>query len=208
MSLRPQLLPLALVLAIAAPAHAGARDDLNAFTKGLKGLKGTFTQQVFDAKGTVKERSSGTVALSAPRQFRWEYAKPYPQLIVADGRKVWIYDPDLEQVTVKPQSAEEQANPLAALVDPTQLDRQFVVKDAGASAGLNWLTLAPRATADAGFRSARLGFGPKGLARMQVVDALGQRTEINFAGWTRNPKFAASTFRYAPPKGVDVIGAG
>lgn len=206
MSLRPLLLALALTAAL--PAQAGARDDLNAFTKGLKGLRGTFTQQVFDTKGAVKERSTGTVALSAPRQFRWEYAKPYPQLIVADGRKVWIYDPDLAQVTVKPQSAEEQANPLAALVDPAQLDRQFVVREAGTSAGLNWLTLAPRASGDAGFRSARLGFGPKGLARMQVVDAVGQRTELAFAGWSRNPAFASSTFRYVPPKGVDVIGEG
>ncbi len=208
MSLRPSLLSLALALAVVGPAQAGARQDLATFTRNLKGLKGTFTQQVVDAKGAVKERSSGTVALSAPRQFRWEYAKPYPQLIVADGRKVWIFDPDLAQVTVKPQSAEEQANPLAALVDPARLERQFVVKEAGTSAGLNWLTLSPRAPADSGFRNARLGFGPKGLSRMQVVDALGQRTELTFASWSRNPAFAASTFRYTPPKGVDVIGEG
>lgn len=206
MSLRPLLLALAIVAAI--PAHAGGRDDLNAFTRNLKGLKGSFTQQVFDTKGAVKERSSGTVALSAPKQFRWEYAKPYPQLIVADGRKVWIYDPDLAQVTVKPQSAEEQANPLAALIDPAQLDRQFVAKDAGTSAGLNWLTLSPKASADAGFRSARLGFNKAGLARMQVVDAVGQRTELAFGPWTRNPAFNPTMFRYAPPKGVDVIGEG
>lgn len=199
---------LALALTAATTAHAGAREDLNAFTLNLKGLSGRFTQQVFDAKGGVKERSSGTVALAAPKQFRWEYAKPYPQVIVADGRKIWIHDPDLDQVTVKPQSVEEQANPLAALVDPRKLDAQFVVKDAGTSQGLNWLTLAPRGTGETGFRSARLGFGKAGLSRMQVVDAVGQRTELNFTGWTRNPKLPASTFRFVPPKGVDVIGEG
>lgn len=199
---------LTLALSTATVAHAGARDDLNAFTKGLKGLSGRFSQQVFDAKGGVKERSSGTVALAAPKQFRWQYAKPYPQLIVADGRKIWIHDPDLEQVTVKPQSAEEQANPLAALVDPKQLDAQFVVKDAGTANGFNWLTLAPRGKGESGFRSARLGFDKTGLARMQVVDVVGQRTELSFSGWTRNPALPASTFRFVPPKGVDVIGEG
>lgn len=199
---------LALALTTASAAQAGGRDDLNSFTKGLKSLSGRFTQQVYDSKGGLKERSSGTVALSAPKKFRWQYATPYPQLIVADGRKVWIHDPDLEQVTVKAQSAEEQANPLAALVDPRQLDAQFTVKDAGAANGYNWLTLSPRGKGETGFRTARLGFNKSGLARMHVVDALGQRTELAFSGWARNPALPASTFRFVPPKGVDVIGEG
>ena len=95
---------------------------------------------------------------------------------------------------------------LAALIDPARLDAQFVVKDLGADDGLEWLSLAPKQESDAAFRSARLGFGDSGLVKMQVVDNLGQRTEIHFAGWKRNPSFPASTFRYAPPKGVDVIG--
>lgn len=194
---------------LAANAFAGARDNLDAFTKGLKGLDGQFVQQVFDAKGKLKESSSGKVALSAPRLFRWEYVKPYPQLIVADGRTVWVYDPDLQQVTRRPQGEEEQNSPLGALVDPGKLDVQFVVKEEGETGGLSWLSLAPKGEAnDAGFRSARLGFDATGLARMQVVDALGQRTEIRFSGWKRNPAFARDTFRYAPPKGVDVIGGG
>lgn len=188
-------------------AFAAARDDLNAFTKGLKGLDASFTQQVFNEKGRLKESSSGKVALAAPRLFRWEYVKPYPQLIVADGRKVWVYDPDLQQATVKPQGPEEQNSPLAALVDPSKLDAQFVVKDAGAAEGLNWLTLAPRAT-EAGFRTARLGFAKGVLAKMVIVDSLGQRTEIRFTGWKRNPSFARGTFTYTPAKGVDVIGEG
>ena len=83
----------------ATTAFAGARDDLATFTKGLKGLDGQFVQQVYDTNGKLKESSSGRVAMSAPRLFRWEYVKPYPQLIVADGKTVWVFDPDLEQVT-------------------------------------------------------------------------------------------------------------
>lgn len=202
---------LASVLAamvLAGPVVAGGRDDLNTFTKGLKGLDGQFTQQVFDAQGKLKESSSGKVAVSAPRLFRWEYVKPYPQLIIADGRKVWVYDPDLQQVSVRPQGAEEQNSPLAVLVDPSRLDAQFVVKDAGIVGGLTWLSLAPRGGNDAGLRSARLGFGKTGLARMHFVDARGQRTEISFNGWKRNPSFAAGTFKYVKPKGVDLIGEG
>lgn len=203
--MRLPLFGLALAL-FASTALAGARDDLNAFTKGLKGLSGEFSQQVYDPQGKLKERSSGQVALSAPRLFRWEYVKPYPQLIVADGRKVWVHDPDLQQVTVRPQGVEEQNSPLAALIDPARLDAQFVVKELGSAEGLEWLSLAPRQEGDAGFRSARLGFDRNGLVKMYVVDALGQRTDIDFSGWKRNPAFPANTFRYTPPKGVDVIG--
>lgn len=187
-------------------AVAGARADLAAFTKGLKGLEGQFSQQVYDANGKRKEASSGNLALSAPRLFRWEYVKPYPQLIVADGKTVWVFDPDLQQVTKRPQGVEEQNSPLAALIEPAKLDRDFVVKELGDDGGLHWLQLTPRAGAEASFQSARLGFGAQGLARMRVVDALGQRTEISFQGWKRNPAFEASRFRYVPPKGVDVVG--
>ncbi len=187
-------------------ALAGARDQLDAFTKGLKGLDGQFTQQVFDANGKRKETSSGRVALSAPRLFRWEYVKPYPQLIVADGKTVWVFDPDLQQATRRPQGAEEQNSPLAALIDPAKLDRDLVAAEAGSEAGLDWLSLTPRNVNEASFKSARLGFDKNGLAQMDVVDALGQRTRIAFTGWKRNPAFAKHTFRYIPAKGVDVVG--
>lgn len=191
----------------AGTAMAGARDELKVFTQGLKGLQGQFTQQVYDGKGRLKESSSGSVAVSVPRLFRWEYAKPYEQLIVADGSKVWVYEPDLRQATVRPQGEEEQNSPLAALVDPGRLDRQFdVSEDAVASDGLQWLTLTPKVDGDASFQVARLGFGPHGLGRMEVLDAVGQRTVIRFEGWKRNPAFATGTFKYAPASGVDVIG--
>ncbi len=192
---------------LAGTAFAGARAELDNFTRGLKGLDGQFSQQVFDPTGKVKETTSGRVALSAPRQFRWEYTKPYHQLIVADGKKVWIYDPDLQQATVRPQGEEERNSPLSALIDPSRLAQQFdISEEAAPRDGLQWLSLTPKVGADATFQIAALGFGPNGLARMEVTDAIGQRTAIRFEGWKRNPAFAADTFRFTPAKGVDVVG--
>ena len=160
---------------------------------------------MFDHRGKQKEASSGRVAVSAPRLFRWEYVKPYPQLIVADGKTVWVYDPDLQQASKRPQGVEEASSPLAILLDPAKLDRDFTVKEAGASNGIEWLQLTPK-QADAAFKTAKLGFGKAGLAEMEYVDALGQRTKISFSGWKRNPGFAKGTFVFVPAQGVDVIG--
>jgi len=204
MKLTTSILTAALLLAATA-ANAGGRDQLNTFSKGLKGLDGQFSQQVFDARGKQKENSTGRVALSAPRMFRWEYVKPYPQLIVADGKTVWVHDPDLQQVSKRPQGVEEANSPLAILLDPSRLDRDFAVKDAGKTAGVEWLQLTPK-QADAPFKTAKLGFTKGSLAQMEYVDATGQRTKISFSGWKRNPGFAKGTFVFVPAKGVDVIG--
>ena len=212
MTAMPRLLRTASCLALglglfAGTAFAGARDELKRFTSGLKGLEGEFSQQVYDANGRRKESSSGKVAVSAPRLFRWEYTKPFAQLIVADGQKVWLYEPDLQQATVRPQGEEERNSPLVALFDPARLDRQFdVSEEAVPSDGLQWLTLTPKVDAEANFQMARLGFGPQGLAQMQVVDLVGQKTEIRFGAWRRNPAFAAGTFQFTPGKDVDVVG--
>lgn len=195
-----------LSLAIAVPASAGGREQLAAFTRDLKGLDASFEQRVYDPNGRPTETTTGNLKLSAPRLFRWEVQSPAKQLIVADGDHIWIYDPDLEQVTVRNQSFEEQGSPLTVLIDPTELDRQFTAREGGKDGGLEWLTLTPRKAADAPFQLAKLGFGPKGLVRMEFSDALGQRTVIAFSNWTRNPRFAASTFRFTPPKGADVVG--
>jgi outer membrane lipoprotein carrier protein len=205
MTLRKTLVVLVLALA-SGTAFAGARERMQDFTHGLKGLEGRFEQRVFDPNGKQTEHSSGTVELSAPRLFRWAYLKPYAQLIVADGDHIWIHDPDLDQVTVRNQSFEEQSSPLAVLIDPTELERQFLVKEAATSGGLEWVVLTPRKADGAPFDKARLGFGVGGLVRMELFDALGQRTEMNFSGWQRNPRFAAGRFRFTPPKGADVIG--
>ena len=199
---------LASAVCVASLAQAGPREDFARYTQGLKGLDGRFEQRVFDNNGRLKEDSTGKVALSAPRLFRWEYVKPDPQLIVADGAHVWVYDPDLEQVTVKSQGSEEQQSPLTVLIDPTELDRRYVLDDAGTVNGLKWISLAPRKKdEDAGFKFAVLGFNGDGnLQSMQLTDNLGQRTAIDFSDWRRNPVFPKDEFAFTPPKGVDVVG--
>ena len=198
---------LAFAVSVAALASAGPREDFARYTQGLKGLDGKFEQKVFEASGRMKEDSTGTVALSAPRLFRWEYVKPNPQTIVADGDHVWVYDPDLEQVTVKDQGGEEQQSPLVVLIDPTELDRRYILADAGTQDGLKWISLAPKKKDDeSDFKVALLGFDGNDLRDMKLTDNLGQRTEIAFAGWHRNPVFAKGTFAFTPPKGVDVVG--
>ena len=197
------LLPL---LALATQAQAGARYRLDAFTGGAKGLAASFEQTVHAPDGALTETSTGTVKLQAPRQFRWEYLEPFPNLIVADGDHIWIYDPDLEQVTVRQQSLEEQNSPLAALIDPGELDRQFVAREEADADGLQWLELTPKKPEDAPFERARLGLDATGLAKMVMFDGLGQRTVMTFTGWQRDPAFAKGTFAFVPPAGVDIVG--
>jgi outer membrane lipoprotein carrier protein len=191
---------------VALSAEAGGREQLTAFAQGLTGLDGRFEQRVYDANGQQTEKSAGAVQLSVPRQFRWEYQTPARQLIVADGDRIWVYDPELEQVTVRNQSFDEQSSPLAVLIDPTELDRRYKVAEGGKAGGLEWLALTPKQSEDAAFISAKLGFGPKGLARMELEDALGQHTSIVFSAWARNPKFARGLFSFTAPKGADVVG--
>lgn len=201
-----RMLALVLFTLATTGAHAGARDRLDAFSKDIQGLSANFSQRVFSSDGVLKESSSGTVQLQAPRQFRWEYLKPFPQLLVADGDHIWIYDPDMEQVTVRQQSLEEQNSPLAMLIDPAEMQRQFVSKEGGKGQGLEWLDLTPRKPDEAPFDRARLGFGATGLVRMEMFDGLGQRTVMGFSAWKRNPTFAAGSFTFKVPEGVDIVG--
>lgn len=175
------------------------------FTAGLTGVDGHFEQRVWDADGQLKESSSGRVALAVPRQFRWEYQAPFPQLIVADGDHVFIHDPDLEQVTVRKQLGEEQQSPLLAVVDPEERARQFDVRSAGQRDGLEWVELQAKRD-DAQLDRALLGFAGEQLVRMELQDSLGQKTEVNFSDWQRNPDFAPDTFHFAIPADADVVG--
>ncbi len=195
-----------LLFLVAGVAHAGARQQMMAFTKNLQGLSSPFEQTVYNPAGKVSDKSTGVVKLKAPRQFRWQTLNPYPQTIVADGNRIWIYDPDLEQVTVRNQSTEESNSPLAVLIDSTEMERQFKVSEAATKNGLEWLLLLPKKPDDAPFEKAMLGFSAKGLARMELYDGLGQRTVISFSQWQRNPKFAKADFTFTPPKGADVVG--
>lgn len=197
---------LMLSLGTAAQAATGAaRARLDTFASGLHSLTGHFTQSLTDINGQTTKTSSGTLALEAPRQFRWDTLAPYKQTIVADGSRVWMYDPELEQVTVRVQSTEEAHSPLTVLTDVKQLDRNFKVAEQGERDGLSWLRLTSTAK-DPQFDYADLGFDANGLARMTFRDQLGSTTDIRFSGWQRNAPIPASAFNFVPPKGADVIG--
>ncbi len=196
-----------LLACIAGSAFAatGARARLDAFANGLHSLRGNFSQTVYDAHGNITGSSHGLLALEAPRLFRWQVTNPYQQLIVADGHRVWVYDPDLEQVTVRGQGAAEAHSPLTILTDLSQLDTEFKATDAGTHDGLDWLHLVSRAK-EPQFQYAEIGFDATGPRQMIFKDTLGNKTEIAFSDWDRNPSLPAGTFTFVPPKGTDVVG--
>jgi len=196
---------IALTVASDAIAVDNARTRMEAFSKGLNSVSGSFAQSVTDANGHRGDESRGTLALEAPRQFRWETLAPYQQTIVADGAHVWVYEPDLEQVSVRSQSAAEAHSPLTVLTDLSQLDSQFATSEAGTHDGLAWLRLTSKAK-EPEFEYADLGLDATSLQRMRFKDQLGNVTEIRFADWKRNPSLPAGTFKFTPPKGVDVVG--
>jgi outer membrane lipoprotein carrier protein len=199
---------LAITILLFAAAHADAADiarsKLDAFAKNISSISADFEQQVYTGKSKGK-LSQGTLALKAPRQFRWDVSKPFKQLIVADGEKVWIYDPDLEQVTVRSQGTEEAHSPLTVLTDLTQLDRDFTTSEQGDHDGLTWLRLKSK-DKEPQFAYCDLGFDAHDLSSMRFEDTLGNTTEIRFSSWQRNPKLKPDAFTFTPPKGADVIG--
>jgi len=200
---------LLLLLLLTGPAAAqeepSARAFLNSFTDGLDSLHARFYQQVIGTDGVVQDRSEGEVWLQRPQRFRWAYGGDFPELIVADGERVWIYDEALEQVTVKDQSDAAADSPLTLLTDSEQLDQQFEVREAGEASGLQLLELRSRDAED-DFERVVLGMDGPSLRLMIMEDAFGLRTELRFDDIRRNPELDASLFRFLPPEGVDVIG--
>ncbi|MEO7050141.1 MAG: outer membrane lipoprotein chaperone LolA [Rhodanobacter sp.] len=197
-----------LMFSLNATAHAAtgpARARLDAFATGLHSLTGHFSQTLTNVNGQASKTSYGTLALEAPREFRWDTLKPYKQTIVADGGRVWMYDPELEQVTVRKQSTEEAHSPLTVLTDLKQLDKEFRASERGEHDGLVWLRLTSTGQ-DPQFAWVDLGFDAQGLARMAFRDQLGSSTEISFSQWQRNPPLPVGTFTFVPPNGADVIG--
>ena len=195
---------VALLLASAAHAQDARRQYLQ-FATGLNSAAAEFRQTVTGPNGEKVQSAQGAMEMRAPDRFRWEYRTPSPQLIVADGRKVWIYDPELRQVTVKPQDAMSQDNPLSALLRPTAVERFYRLSELPARQGLQWLQLVPLRKGESPFDKAELGFRDGTLRSMRLFDAMGQVSEFNFGTWRRNPAVAESRFRFKPPKGVDVV---
>ena len=190
-------------------AGASAIDKLHRFLESTKTMRADFAQIVVAKNGKKPQQSSGVMMFSRPGKFRWQIEKPYAQLLVGDGEKVWIFDPDLRQVTVRKVDAALGSTPAALLVGEgggkSALEKNFTLREAGEREGLEWLEAIPK-TPDSGFEKLQLGFSGNDLKAMELFDNFGQTTSLFFSLLERNPSLAATQFRFTPPAGVDVIG--
>jgi outer membrane lipoprotein carrier protein len=186
-------------------AHADAVDALREFTREVRTARAAFTQVVTSPDGAKKKTSSGSFEFARPNRFRFAYAKPYEQLIVGDGEKVWLYDVDLQQVTVRPMDQALGATP-AALLAGANLEKDFELKAQPSAQGIDWVQATPRSKGESiGFQSLRVGFKGKALAALELVDSFGQRSQLSFSDVAANAAPAADAFRFTPPKGVAVL---
>jgi outer membrane lipoprotein carrier protein len=182
-----------------------ARTQLEQFSKDLETLHARFEQQVISADGGVRDGSSGQVWLRRPQLFRWEYGGDFPELVVADGKNIWIYDEMLEQVTVRNQSQTALNSPLTLLTDIGQLEEQFEVREVGETDGLQLLELRSRSE-ESDFERILLGLRDDSLHLMVMEDAFGLRTEVKFQQIQKNPELDSGLFTFEPPESADVIG--
>ncbi len=193
-----------LALVVAAPAQASAVVALREFLTQTKTARGEFTQQVTRGSAQAAPPSSGTFFFERPGKFRWTYAKPYEQVLVADGERLFLYDRDLNQVTVKKVTAALPASPASILFGGNEFERDFVVTDAGTRDGIEWLKAVPRAK-DSQFEWIEIGFRDGVPAAMVLADSFGQISRLAFSRFERNAKLDAQLFRFVPPAGADVL---
>ena len=195
---------VALSLGAAAfAAHADSVDTLKDFIRDVKTGRAQFTQTVTSPDGVKKKASTGSFEFSRPNRFRFNYAKPFEQQIVADGQKVWIYDADLNQASSRKFDAALGATP-AALLAGGSLDKDFDLAPLPAKDGIEWVSAMPKAK-DGAFKSVRVGFRGKELAAVEIVDAFDQRSLLQFSQFVAGLAIPAETFRFKPPAGADVI---
>ena len=201
--LRKLLLAL-MVSCIPCIAFGATTESLKAFLTQTTTAKGRFAQMVLDKNLKMLQQSTGTMQFSRPGKFRWEYDKPYEQVIVGDGARLWIYDKDLNQVTERKLDRAIGASPAALLAGSNEIDKSYTLTSIGNQEGLDWLEAVPKSK-DSAFERIRMGFGKAGLDAMELRDQFGQVTVIRFADVERNGKLAPDAFIFTPPKGADVI---
>ena len=202
------------VFALALAQSAGAQPQstnergvatLQAFLSGVRSLTADFKQELYGPDEHLLETQSGNLSLQRPNRFRWSYAKPTELLVVADGKKLWMYDVELAQVTVSPLDDTVGSSPAMLLSGDRDVRDEFDVVETFARDGLEWVKLAPK-TGAADFRSVTIGFEGTAPRRLELVDGLNQITRISLANVAVNPELAGSVFEFTPPPGVDVIG--
>ena len=191
---------------VSGAAHAAALDQFKAFVAGTKSAKGEFTQQQVrkSANGKATPASSGSFVFARPGKFIWNYQKPYEQLLQADGDQLYIYDKDLNQVTVKKLGNALGSSPAAILFGSNDLEKNFTLSEAGARDGLEWLNAVPKAR-DTTFEQISIGLRDGIPQAMELKDTFGQTSVLKFTNFQRNPSLGAQQFKFEIPKGADVI---
>jgi outer membrane lipoprotein carrier protein len=195
---------LAAAAAPAAGDGVAPPPPLRQFLDTAQTFSSPFTQVVFDSRGRTVETSAGEVVMQRPGRFRWDYATPYVRTILADGERLWLYEADLEQVTVRRLSEGLGDTPAALLTGRDDVLKRFAVQRTWDADGLTWSALRPRA-AEGDFAELRLGFRGNVLLALELDDRLGQRTRIDFQSPRLNAAVPAGTFRFTTPAGADVI---
>ncbi|MBX2886423.1 MAG: outer membrane lipoprotein chaperone LolA [Granulosicoccus sp.] len=185
-----------------------AAEDLSRltnFTDNLESFSANFEQTLYNADSDPLKSSTGSIILKRPGRFVWDYKTPDLQTIVSDGEKVWLYDQELEQVTVSPLTERASGTPLALLMGGTPLDDAFAIKALGEAEGIAWFELTPK-TSDTDFEQIFLGLNDAGLAVMELRDSFDQATQIRFSDFVSGVALDDKQFEFVPPDGVDVIG--
>ena len=197
----------ACVFALPAFAHASALDQFRSFVSTTKSARGEFVQRQVKSVGGGEKASgsaSGTFVFARPGKFIWTYQKPYEQLLQADGEKLYIYDKDLNQVTVKALGNALGSSPAAILFGSNDLEKNFTLKDAGARDGLEWLEATPKAK-DTTFDRIAIGLKDGVPQAMELHDSFGQVSQLSFRKFEKNPALGGEQFRFVVPKGADVF---
>ncbi len=204
-TLTPQLILLFAVLLVYATAgHADGIAALHAFIADTQTAQANFSQTVLSKQGVAKQQSSGTMKFSRPGKFRWTYLTPFKQIIVGDGKQIYLYDLDLEQVTIKHYDTTLGSSPAALLAGSNAIEKFYALKDIGEHDGLTWLDATPK-DPDSTFKYIQLGFDQHTLVEMKILDNFGLTTLLKLSQMERNPKLPADTFKFVPPAGVDVL---
>ncbi len=192
------------LLTLPATAQTNPIEQFRTFVQSTQSARADFTQTTTDAKGKVGKPQTGNVQFQRPGKFRWVIDKP-AQTIVGDGKKVWLFDNDLNQVTIRKMEAAFSSTPAALLAGRAEVEAAFTLIAGGQSEDLSWVIAEPKQK-DAGIEKIRMGFSSNELRVMELADAFGNKTRIALAKLEKNPKLDAKTFTFVPPKGADVIG--
>jgi outer membrane lipoprotein carrier protein len=194
------------LLAVAGAAHASALEQFKTFVSSTKAARGEFVQvQVKKASSSKPSQpASGTFIFARPGKFIWTYVKPYEQLLQADGEQLYIYDKDLNQVTVKKLGDALGSSPAAILFGSNDLEKNFTLSEAGARDGLEWLNATPKAK-DTAFEQISIGLRNGTPEAMELRDSFGQTSILSFKKFEKNPSLAAAQFKFVMPKGADVF---